>query len=235
MRILFIAIRVLLAIAIVAATIASYSSSSDFWIASGFPDLGLLTANFFSYFTFQSNLISAAVLVVGAAWLSTPGTREPTWLSVARAAITSYLAITAIVYNLMLRGLPPSGEEAAQWTTETLHVVVPIVLLLDWVLAPGRTRLAWKQIATIMIYPIAWIVYTMVRGPLVIDQVKGRETWYPYPFLDPTLEGNDGWSVALWIVVIAATLTAAATGVVALSRLRPISLRGRPRSDRRPR
>ena len=53
----------------------------------------------------------------------------------------------------------------------------------------------------IIAFPILWVLYTMLRGPLVTNPVTGDPYWYPYPFLNPN--GAGGWStVVFWIVVI---------------------------------
>src|SRR5690606_14996859 len=106
------------------------------------------------------------------------------------------------------------------WTNEVLHVVAPILLLLDWLVAPGRRRLEFSTVGIIVIYPIVWAAYTMVRGPFVSDALTGATSWYPYPFLNPDTSPNGYLSVAFYILLIAVVIAAAGTGVVAISRVR---------------
>ena len=61
-----------------------------------------------------------------------------------------------------------------------VHVIAPVVVVIDWFLDRSPVRPTIAQAATWFIFPAVWLVYTMIRGPLA--------EWYPYPFLDPDLE-----------------------------------------------
>ena len=87
-----------------------------------------------------------------------------------------------------------------------LHVVGPLLMVIDWLFAPGRRRLEWKRIWIIVIFPLVWAVYTMIRGPLAFNDVAGIPTWYPYPFLNPANSAEGYVSVAFYVVLIAAII-----------------------------
>jgi hypothetical protein len=53
----------------------------------------------------------------------------------------------------------------------------------------------------------------------VIAPATGRTGWYPYPFLDPRLNGGYG-GVALWVLLIAAIIIATAAFAVWVGRRR---------------
>ena len=229
-RAAFIALRLLVAGAIVAALVVTFSSSSAAWNTAGYPDRATLITNFWSFFTVESNAGAAVVLTIGAILLLTsknPAVADPRWYNLLRACIATYMTITGIVYNLLLRGVAVSGaaEDPHPWTNEVLHVIGPIYLVLDWVLAPGRRPVPWKRIAVILALPLAWTVYTLLRGPLVFDQVRERETWYPYPFLDPSLSANGYLSVGFYVIMITILFGVVGSLVVWVSR------RGIPRSN----
>jgi hypothetical protein len=105
-----------------------------------------------------------------------------------------------------------------------LHVVAPLYLLVDWVFAPGRIPLRPGRIATILIFPIVWVVYSLVRGPFVVDEVYGNDFWYPYPFLNPETSAGGYLSVSAYVVLIAAVIALVAAGVLWMSR-RPTTTR----------
>lgn len=144
--------------------------------------------NFFSFFTIQSNLIAAVVLL----W-AVLARREGTWLTVARGAATLYMTVTGVVFALLLAnievGLTLPGVDVV------LHKIVPVAMVLDWLIAPPLHKLTLRQVAWWFVYPIAWLIYTLLRGPLVSVQ------WYPYPFLDPSYDGGYG-RVGLYVVGI---------------------------------
>jgi hypothetical protein len=178
-------------------------------------------ANFFSFFTILSNVLAAVVLAVGGIWgLTHRDARvEPTWLATLLVCASTYMIVTGVVYNTLLRGIAlPQGATVA-WSNEVLHVVVPLVLLADVLFAPRRRALGWGTVGVAAIFPIVWVIYTLLRANLVTAPATGNPWWYPYPFLDPALNGGYG-GVALWVLLIAAIILATAALVVGIGRRR---------------
>jgi len=227
MRIAFAAARLLVAAAIVAAIIGQLGTSLAYWRdVVGIVDPTIQLVNFFSFFTIESNLLAVGVLVAGAVILLVRRGEDPRWFLVLRLCVVTYMVTTGIVYNLLLRGIELPQGSTLPWSNEILHVVGPVWMLLDWLLAPGRRPLAWSTAWIVVAFPIVWAGYTLIRGPLTPDAVLGRDHWYPYPFLDPGLAPTGYWSVALYIVLIAAVIGLTALGAVWISRL------ARPRATR---
>ncbi len=149
--------------------------------------VGLVTTNFFSYFTIDSNALTVVVLLIGAALLLFTKNNDSRWFAILRVCLTTYMVTTGIVYNLLLRNVEvTAGAEAIPWSNEVLHVIAPLYVALDWLLAPGRIPLPyWKTIRIVVIFPIVWAAYTLIRGPFTPNELTGASYWYPYPFLDP--------------------------------------------------
>ena len=221
MRPLFIALRVAGALAGVAAIVGQLIVSLDFWTATEVRDISTSVTNFFSFFTIQANVASAVTLAIGAVLLLRGGADavDPRWYGVLRACVTTYMVTTGVVYNLLLRGVELPQGSTLGWSNEVLHVVIPIVLLVDWLFAPGRRRLGWGVVGIIVIYPIVWIAYTLIRGPFIFNDLTQASGWYPYPFLNPLGEGGYG-TVVLYSVIIAVLIGGVGVGVVAISRTR---------------
>jgi hypothetical protein len=221
MRPLFIALRVAGALAVVAAIVGQLIVSLDFWTKTEVRDISTSIANFFSFFTIQANVASAVTLAIGAVLLLRGGADDvdPRWYAVLRACVTTYMVTTGVVYNLLLRGVELPQGSTLGWSNEVLHVVIPVLLLADWLFAPGRRRLGWGVVGVIVIYPIVWIAYTLIRGPFIFNDLTQAMGWYPYPFLNPLGEGGYG-TVVLWSALIAVLIGAAGVGVVAVSRTR---------------
>ena len=219
MRPLFIALRVAGALAGAAAIVGQLIVSLDFWTATEVRDISTSVTNFFSFFTIQANVASAVTLAIGAVLLLRGGADavDPRWYGVLRACVTTYMVTTGVVYNLLLRGVELPQGSTLGWSNEVLHVVIPIVLLVDWLFAPGRRRLGWGVVGIIVIYPIVWIAYTLIRGPFIFNDLTQASGWYPYPFLNPLGEGGYG-TVALYSAIIAVLIGAVGVGVVAISR-----------------
>ena len=203
------------------ALVTTFLASWRRWRDAQYGDPTTLTVNFFSYFTIESNIVAIVVLMTGAgvliSGLRSFGFLEPAWYGALRGAAVTYMTVTGIIYNLVLRGVVTAGVEVS-WTNEVLHLIGPIYLIIDWLFAPGRHRLEWRQLWLILIFPLAWGAYTLIRGPFVYDQLWGRQRWYPYPFLDP-VEMHGRLAVALSILAIVALLALIAAGVIWVSRL----------------
>ena len=219
MRALFAVLRIAVAVAVVLAIAAQLSQSVSNWTAAGVTNLALSVTNFFSFFTIESNVLTVVVCLVGAFFLITrKGGEDPGWFTGLRAGVATYMVVTGIVYNLLLRGIELPQGTTVPWSNEVLHVVAPVWMLLDWLLVPGRTRLAWKAIWGIVAFPLVWVVYTLVRGPITPDEMQDRPFWYPYPFLNPNLSENGYLSVTFYVILIAVVIGLTAAGVVWVSR-----------------
>lgn len=149
------------------------------------------TVNFFSFFTIQSNLIGAAVFIVGA--LAAPR-RSLTW-DLVRGGAAMYLTTTFFVYGILLAGLEESLQTTEPWVNAVLHQIFPVVIVADLLLRPLAHRITFRQSLSWTLYPLAYLVYSLVRGPIV--------DWYPYFFLDPDEVGGypgiAGYCVAILI------------------------------------
>ncbi|WP_254773674.1 Pr6Pr family membrane protein [Microbacterium sp. cf046] len=216
-------LRLIMSAVIVAAIVAQLSLSVSRAVERG-NDVATIIANFFSFFTILSNAASVVVLTWAAIWYFTRGRRseaEPRALAIALASVTTYMIVTGLVYNILLRNIElPQGSEPIPWSNETLHVVAPIFLLLDLFLGPLRRRLNWSAVLAIAVFPIVWAVYTLVRGPLVTNPINGNPYWYPYPFMDPNNFSNGYLGVAVYIVAIAIAIMAVGVLVVWIGRRR---------------
>lgn len=205
MRQAFGVVRLLAGAAIVVAIVGQFAQS---W--SMVPDRAFFFVNFFSFFTILSNAVSAIVLLLGA-WFAFTRRVDPDWYNLVRACVVTYMATTFVVYNLLLREISLDQATTVPWSNEILHVWAPLYVVLDWVLAPGRRHVPWRRLWTIAIFPIAWAVYSMIRGAIV--------GWYPYPFLNPNVAPGVGYGgVAVYIIAIASFILLVGAGIIVLSR-----------------
>ena len=219
MRPAVIILRSVIAIAIIAAIVGQLIVSVAFWQANGVQHLGISVWNFFSFFTIQSNVLTIVAFAVGAVFLlRTRGVEPPRWTTF-RACVATYMIVTGIVYNLLLRNIPLGGISDV-WTNETLHVVIPLVMLADVLFAPRRRALGWSTVVIAAIFPVVWAVYTLIRANFIIGPATGNPWWYPYPFLDPHLTPGGYLGVAGYIVGITIAIIGVASFAVWAGRRR---------------
>ena len=151
--------------------------------------------NTFSYFTIQSNIL----VLISAIRLLIDPTLRGFWWRVVRLDGLLGIVITGVVYVTVLRPLAsPTGIYAA--VNAGLHYLPPPLVLFGWLIFGPRPRIAGRVLAGALIWPLAWIVYTLVRGAFT--------SWYPYPFMDV---GALGYPVALRniaVVIVIAVLLA---------------------------
>ncbi|MBE1514445.1 Pr6Pr family membrane protein [Nesterenkonia halotolerans] len=166
--------------------------------------------NFFGFFTMQSNILLAALLLITAAQELTRRSRRPSWIVPARAAATTYMLIVGIVYNTLLDGL--AGGVDLGWANAVLHIVFPLYALADWILFNDRYQLPMQLVWLMLIYPLTWCAVVLIRG--------ATDGWVPYPFLDPAT----GYvSVTTYVVAIATTIAVFGMFVIWISRFhRPL-------------
>jgi uncharacterized membrane protein len=138
-------------------------------------------ANFFSFFTIQSNLLAVAALFL---LVLVPRAQRTPLFDAARSAAVLYMAITGVVFALLLSGLQEELQTSASWVDFVLHKLMPVALFADWLVERPRHRLPWWTVAAWLAYPLTWFAYTLVRGAGV--------DWYPYPFVDVSEHGYGG-------------------------------------------
>ncbi|HEX9510242.1 MAG TPA: Pr6Pr family membrane protein [Puia sp.] len=138
---------------------------------------------FFSFFTILTNILVAVCCTV--LWLRpgagrSGGTGSGGWLyffakPATLTAITVYITIVGLVYNIVLRILwEPQGLQL--WVDELLHTVIPFLFIIFWMVFVLKGGLRWKDVPSWLIYPIVYTLFIMVRGAL--------SGFYPYPFID---------------------------------------------------
>jgi hypothetical protein len=168
----------------------------------------MIPQEYFSYFTIQWTMICIVVLAVGG-WLAMRHPVDTQLYTTVRMSVLAYAVVTAVVYNVLLRGIPDEGFVVSPWPGEIMHVWIPIFFVVDWLFSPGRPALPWKAIGIAVIYPIAWVTFTLVRGSI--------DGWFPYPFLEP----STGFvSVAIYVVAISAFVIVLAALAIWYSRVR---------------
>ena len=162
------------------------------------------------YFTIQSTVAYG----IFAGWAALRDRVAP---AVLKGAVTLYVAITGLVYHLVLAN-PASGFAAAPVHrtpveavgNQLLHTVVPLLAVLDWLIFDQRRRFRVRYAAYWLAFPLGYLGFALVRGLITHT--------YPYPFIDVRKLGYDG--VALSALVFAAAFWLLGLAFVAIDRIR---------------
>ena len=170
------------------------------------PPLGARLYRCFAYFTIQGNLLVAVT-----SWqLVRDPARDGRWWRPVRLAAIVGITVTGLVHFVLLRPLLHL-EGASYLCDKLLHMVVPVLAVLAWLLVGPRPR-AGCAVAGALAWPILWLVVILAQGA-----VSG---WYPYPFLDVDAEGV-GTVVATCVGITVLFVALSALAVWLDRRMRP--------------
>jgi hypothetical protein len=167
-------------------------------------------ANIFSFFTILTNLLLGITSVLLARGRPRSGSRGGTVLRVLHLDAILGIAVTGVVYHLVLAPLDdPRGLAAV--ANFLLHTVAPVLGVVGWLVVGPRGLTSLRTVLLSAIYPLAWLAVTLVRGA-VID-------WYPYPFVNVSALGYG--RVALDCLVVAVLFLGLGFGALAMDRRLP--------------
>jgi hypothetical protein len=171
---------------------------------------------YFSYFTIQTSLIAVVTLSVSG-WFSWTGRKETRVLNVVRLSTVTFTVVATLVYNLLLRGLADDPKDGGYvWPVlpnEILHVWAAIFMLIDWMLSSRRINLRIRTIFWVLVFPLAWLIYSVIRGLIV--------NWWPYWFINP----NEPAGITGMLTYILAIMLFLLTVAIALLGLQRITVR----------
>lgn len=164
--------------------------------------------NFFSFFTIESNLFAASVLLVSVSYLFFSKLKKDDAFDYLRGAASLYMVVTGVVYVLLLSRA--DVQTPIPWVNAVLHYIFPVVVLLDWIVDRPTQAISIRRAALWLAYPVGYLAYSLIRGPIA--------HWYPYPFLN--VEKLGYLSVAVNSLVVAAGVILLSFLLVRISRLR---------------
>lgn len=154
---------------------------------------------YFGFFTILTNILVA----ISCTLVYLTGVSENGFFLTRPKTLTStavYITIVGLIYNVILRfQWAPQG--LAKLVDELLHSVIPVLFIFFWAIVVPKQNIQWKNIPAWLIYPLAYLGYTLLRGSFA--------NWYPYPFINVTELGyskaliNSGMVTVVFIVIAA--------------------------------
>jgi len=132
-------------------------------------DIPEMVIRFFGFFTILTNILVAlyfTAVIFDAAFTYKPGILT---------AVTSYIFMVGIVYQILLRHLwQPSGMQFV--VDELLHTINPLLVIIYWYLYERKREIKYARVKPWLIYPLGYMACVLIRG--------GLSRFYPYPFID---------------------------------------------------
>jgi len=123
------------------------------------------------------------------------------------------IIVTMLIYLVVLAPTVPADELFTLEDT-LVHVVVPVLMILDWILFTPKGTQRWYDPLLWAIPPYAYLAWAFVHHALGGD-FSGRP--YPYPFMNVDRIGWDGFFT--YLVVLTAGLEIVAYLIHAADRL----------------
>jgi hypothetical protein len=123
------------------------------------------------------------------------------------------IMLTFLVANIILGFMMPSFGfiwQSRWWTWLTnpfLHFFNPLLFMIDFFLfsEAGATKKTFPLYSLIL--PLIYVVIVLIRGAVLTSKYGAdttEVTLYPYPFLNPNVNGMGYWWVFLWCLVLSA-------------------------------
>ena len=100
--------------------------------------------------------------------------REPAGMVHVRAMAMTALGVAAVLHATLLGGQAGLSGEVVN---ALLHIVFPVLALLEWAGVRSRGRTRWFTPLIGLAFPVVFLAGTLLRGSIV--------GWYPYDFVDP--------------------------------------------------
>lgn len=159
---------------------------------------------YLTFFTILTNLVLVLIYVAelwpqeGLSWFRTP---------VTRGMMVAAIILVGLFYHFVL---------ASTWNPDglwkladiVLHYVTPFFYVLWWVLFMRHGRLKFGEIPAMLLPPVIYLVYAMIRGAILAE--------YPYPILEANRIGYG--AVALNILYLLVEVAVLSAIVVAIDR-----------------
>ena len=128
--------------------------------------------DYLSYFTHWANIVAA---VVATSLARDPGRRGRVFDVLALDALVM-IAVTGLVYNLLLAPVAPPQRGLEAPSNLLQHVITPLLAIIVFAIWGPFRRWTWRTPFAALLIPLAYAAWTLVHGAVV--------TAYPYGILN---------------------------------------------------
>lgn len=167
--------------------------------------------SYFGYFTILTNILVALTLSIPLIAPTSPLGRFFSGPDIVTAVATAITLVGGAYFFLLRNVWDPQGWQLI--ADVVLHYVTPMLFLVHWWLSVRRKSLTLSDIPKWMLYPLAYMGYTLIRGKLI--------GLYPYYFIDVSALGYPKAIANAMGLLLAYALVAAV--LVAIVRLNQVT------------
>lgn len=152
--------------------------------------------NFFSYFTVQSNIfITIYLYFISLAMLGVKNVEMVAFNPVVGVFATTYIFVTGLVY---CGGIPIGLTPPFEWTDPATsmtsfiqvfhHMIIPPLMVILWLFPYTNEKISAKVLPYAGIYPLAYSIFSIIRGKYVPCGKLYGSHFYAYPFYEPRFD-----------------------------------------------
>ncbi len=160
--------------------------------------------NFYVYYTNLSNYICIGFMIASLVFTMKSANRKedgPCTLCPAFKFMSMIMiTVTFLVYNTLLAKEHTALEYFTSLNNLIMHVILPVMFILDWVLFYEHGKTKWSYPLLSVIMPLVYVIFVLIRGA-IIDHAT-TEVVYPYFFLNVDDLGWGGFFMWLSILVV---------------------------------
>jgi hypothetical protein len=164
--------------------------------------------DFYIFFTNISNYL--CVVIMFAELIQTIRKKKDGYVTVSpglRVISLLGIVLTFLVFNILLAG-DAGRDPALNYKVECvlLHVVLPIMYTLDWLVFYEHGKMNWKMPLLSSLFPLAYVGYVFAHAALmhfdssIMNHTGTNPLIYPYFFLNPERVGVQG--VIKWVIIL---------------------------------
>ncbi len=167
--------------------------------------------DFYLYYTNLSNYICLGMMI--AIFISTlkfANKKEDGYITLApkfKLMCVIMILVTGLVYNILLAKENTVFEYFTSIGNLILHVILPIMFVLDWILFYEHGKVKWYYPLLCTIMPLIYVAFILIRSGIINATIGDSYTGLLYPYFFLNLAelgwgGLIGWVFGLLVIFI---------------------------------
>lgn len=182
---------------------------------------GKFNSDFYVYYTSLSNYICIGFMFASlVCTIKAANKKQDRFVTLAptfKFLCVILISVTFLVYNILLAKENTVAEYFTSLTNLTMHVILPVMFVLDWVLFYQHGLVKWYYPLLSTIMPLVYVCFILIRAAAIHGNAN---VVYPYFFLNLDKLGWGGFIT--WIVILVAAFVALGYLILLLDHIKQI-------------